>query len=70
MRELLTVGDAAQILGCTTENVRKLEGRGRLKPWARTRGGLRLFDLDDVQKLKMDRDARPTKWHPIGAPAS
>lgn len=67
MRELLTVGDAAQVLECTAGAIRKMEERGALAPIGRTRGGIRLYDLDDVLRLKMARDARPTKWHPIGA---
>jgi excisionase family DNA binding protein len=65
MNAPMVVGEAARVLGCTPENVRKLEQRGVLT-CIRTVGGYRLFDSAEVQRVKLLRDARPTKWHPIG----
>lgn len=62
--EILAVGDAARLLGCTPQNVRKLEERGVLA-CSRTVGGMRLFAVAEVRRVKALRDARPTKWHPI-----
>jgi len=61
---LLTVGDAAKILGCSPQAVRKMEQRGTLSR-AGTYRGTRLFSVDEVRRVKALRDVRPTPWHPI-----
>ena len=63
---LLVSGDAAKALGCSVQAVRKMEERGILR-CQRTAGGFRLFDAAEVERVKVLRDARPTKWHPIEA---
>ncbi len=55
--DLLSVGDAAAILGLSPDMVRVLHRQGRL-PGFRTPRGLRLFLRADVEKLAREREAR------------
>jgi excisionase family DNA binding protein len=55
--ELLTVGDAAALLGLSGEMVRVLHRRGKLSA-ERTPGGYRLFRRGDVERLVRERGAR------------
>ena len=50
MEELLTTLDAAKLLGRSVERVRGLEREGKL-PAQRTRSGLRLFKVADVDRM-------------------
>jgi excisionase family DNA binding protein len=50
MEELLTTLDAAKLLGRSVERVRDYERDGKL-PAQRTRSGLRLFKVSDVDRL-------------------
>ena len=52
--ELLTVGDAAALLGLSGEMVRVLHRRGKLSA-QRTAGGYRLFRRGDVERLARER---------------
>jgi excisionase family DNA binding protein len=52
--DLLTVGDAAAILGLSPDMVRVLHRQGRL-PALRTPGGYRLFKRRDVERLALER---------------
>jgi excisionase family DNA binding protein len=52
--ELLTVGDAAAILGLSPDMVRVLHRQGRL-PALRTPRGNRLFKRKDVERLARER---------------
>jgi DNA-binding transcriptional MerR regulator len=54
--ELLNISDASHIIDCSPSTVRNLEARGLL-PAMRTRSGLRLFKLSDVQKAAKERAA-------------
>ncbi|HVE84989.1 MAG TPA: helix-turn-helix domain-containing protein [Myxococcales bacterium] len=54
MDELLTVGDAARVLGLSTDMVRKLARLGRL-PALRARNGYHLFHRSDVERLAEER---------------
>ncbi|MEO8077054.1 MAG: helix-turn-helix domain-containing protein [Acidobacteriota bacterium] len=54
---LILTSQAARILNVAPETVRVWEGSGRLRA-VRTAGGVRLFDLADVQRLVEQRDAR------------
>jgi excisionase family DNA binding protein len=56
MHSLMTKADAAQVLHVTPETVLNLERRGRLRA-LRTRGGVRLFDSADVERLAQERAA-------------
>jgi DNA-binding transcriptional MerR regulator len=55
MREYLTPADAAPILGVTAASVRLMESRGELLAAAKTAGGIRLFNRDDVEALAARR---------------
>jgi excisionase family DNA binding protein len=52
--DLLTVGDAAAILGLSPDMVRVLHRQGRL-PALRTPRGNRLFERRDVERLARER---------------
>jgi excisionase family DNA binding protein len=52
--DLLTVGDAAAILGLSPDMVRVLHRQGRLAA-LRTPRGNRLFDRKDVEQLAIER---------------
>lgn len=54
MDELLSVSDAARILGVTPTTVRLMERTGQL-PALRTAGGMRLFQRVDVERLATAR---------------
>jgi excisionase family DNA binding protein len=55
--ELLTVGDAAVILGLSVGMVRVLHAKGRLDA-IRTPRGYRLFRRSDVERLARERARR------------
>ena len=48
---LLRIGQVAERLGVSCSSVRRLEGNGRLLSVARTTGGQRLYDPEDVERL-------------------
>lgn len=52
----LLTGDAARLLGISSEMVRFLARAGRLHP-IRTESGVRIFDRDEVLRLKAEREA-------------
>ncbi len=61
MEQLLSVADAARVLGVVPATVRQMERSGRL-PARRTAGGIRLFRREDVEQLAEARatiDRRP-----------
>lgn len=58
MQVYLSVGDAAKRLGVVPATVKLMVRSGRLRPVARTVGGVSLFDPDDVGRLAYDRAAR------------
>jgi len=53
--EKLTVTKAAKIVNCHPETLRRLERRGLLKA-QRDYRGFRIFDLNDLLKLKRERE--------------
>ena len=55
--DLMTTGDAARLLGLSTDMVRLLEREGRL-PAQRAINGFRLFRRGDVEKLVAERAHR------------
>lgn len=57
MLELLTVTDAAKVLGVSGDAVRLYERQGKL-PAQRTRSGQRLFSASDVEALAAQRQAK------------
>ncbi len=64
---LLEPGDAAELLGVSTQRVRQLADEGRLPPVAVTRRGSRLFRREDVDRLVAER-GRVTGVAVIAAP--
>ena len=58
MERLLTVADAARILGVVPARVRQLANEGQLPPAATTVKGTRLFRLEDVEQLAEVRKAK------------
>ena len=69
MEKLLTVADAARILGVVPARVRQLANEGQLAPVATTVGGTRLFRQEDVERLAAARQAkrnRPMRAHTTG----
>ena len=61
---LLSVGDAAFLLGMTNPGVRQLERRGHLTA-QRTAGGWRLYRLGDVLALALARNRRSSRYRRI-----
>jgi excisionase family DNA binding protein len=55
---LLTVADAARILGVVPARVRQLANEGQLPPAATTVRGTRLFRQEDVEQLARVREAK------------
>ncbi len=58
MDRLLTVADAARILGVVPARVRQLANEGQLPPVATTVSGTRLFRQEDVEQLAAAREAK------------
>lgn len=54
MPDVLSTFEAAQILACSTDNVRRLARAGRLRAAISTRAG-RLFARRDVEELAQER---------------
>jgi MerR family transcriptional regulator, repressor of the yfmOP operon len=55
---LLRIQEVASELGLTTRSIRYYEEIGLLKPAARTEGAYRLFDPDDVGRLRFIKGLR------------
>ena len=61
MPEYLTSGDVAKETGFTPMGIKAASDRGELPVAAITRGGIRLFKLEDVEKFKRDREQNPRR---------
>jgi excisionase family DNA binding protein len=59
-RRPVTVSEAARILECCVDTVRRLAETGIL-PVARTPAGVRIFDERQVRKLAAERQERRTR---------
>jgi len=55
---LLRINEVATELGLTTRSIRYYEELGLLKPAARSEGAYRLYDEDDVERLRFIRGLR------------
>jgi DNA-binding transcriptional MerR regulator len=55
---LLRIQEVASELGLTTRSIRYYEEIGLLKPAARTEGAYRLFDPDDIERLRFIKGLR------------
>lgn len=56
----LQTQDVARLLDCSPRRVQQLEGAGVLIA-VRTRGGQRLFDPDQVEIVRQEREANKVK---------
>ncbi|HET7029644.1 MAG TPA: MerR family transcriptional regulator [Candidatus Limnocylindrales bacterium] len=57
-RSLLRIQEVAAVLGLTTRSIRYYEEIGLLEPAARSEGAYRLFDDDDVERLRFIKGLR------------
>jgi MerR family copper efflux transcriptional regulator len=57
-RPLLRIQEVAAMLGLTTRSIRYYEEVGLLEPAARSEGAYRLFDADDVERLRFIKGLR------------
>lgn len=55
---LLRIAEVAELVGLTTRAIRYYEELGLLKPAARSDGAYRLYDADDVERLRTIRQLR------------
>jgi DNA-binding transcriptional MerR regulator len=58
VRPLLRIQEVAAVLGLTTRTIRYYEEVGLLEPAARSEGDYRLFDADDVDRLRFIKGLR------------
>jgi MerR family transcriptional regulator, repressor of the yfmOP operon len=56
--KLLRIQEVASELGLTARSIRYYEEIGLLKPCARTEGSYRLFDTDDLERLRFIKGLR------------
>jgi MerR family transcriptional regulator, repressor of the yfmOP operon len=57
-RPLLRIQEVAASLGLTTRTIRYYEELGLLTPAARSEGDYRLYDADDIERLRFIKDLR------------
>jgi DNA-binding transcriptional MerR regulator len=57
-RPLLRIHEVGALLGLTTRAIRYYEEVGLLEPAARSEGAYRLFDVDDVERLRFIKGLR------------
>lgn len=55
---LLRIAEVAELVGLTSRAIRYYEELGLLKPAARSEGAYRLYDADDVERLRTIRRLR------------
>jgi len=55
---LLRIQEVAEEVGLTPRSIRYYEERGLLKPAARSEGAYRLYDADDVERLRFIKGLR------------
>ena len=67
MDRLLTVANAARILGVVPARVRQLANEGQLPLAAMTVSGTRLFRQEDVERLARVREAKRNQAEPAKA---
>jgi DNA-binding transcriptional MerR regulator len=53
--EFYLASEVARLAGCSAQNIRELERRGKIKA-LKTEGGVRLFAGADVRKLVAERE--------------
>jgi DNA-binding transcriptional MerR regulator len=65
MSDVVSTYEAAQIVECTPDNIRRLARAGRLRAVIETSAG-RLFSRSDVEKLKQERQRRAAVEPAVG----
>jgi DNA-binding transcriptional MerR regulator len=63
---LLRIQEVASELGLTTRSIRYYEELGLLKPAARSEGAYRLYDTDDVDRLRFIKGLRDDAGFSLG----
>ncbi len=58
-RELLQIGEVADLVGLSLRTVRYYEEVGLVNPSARTQGGFRLYSQDDIERLRILKGMKP-----------
>ena len=56
-KELLKIGEVAQLMGVRAQTIRSYEQQGLLKPEARSKAGHRLYGAQEVAKLRFMKRA-------------
>ena len=67
LERYFSIGDTAKRFGVVPATVKAMVARGRLRPAARTEGGIRLFHPVDVERLARERAVRGTDELASGA---
>lgn len=63
-RRLVSIGRAAQMIGCSPQTLRHMEQRGAIPSASRIEGlGRRFYSLDDVEVIRLAREARKSESH-------
>jgi excisionase family DNA binding protein len=62
----ITVGEAAKILKCHPDTVRRYERRGQLKA-KRDYRGFRIFELEEILRVKTQRQKLEEEQRPYGS---
>jgi DNA-binding transcriptional MerR regulator len=58
MEKFLLAGEAGRVVGCSAQNIVKLERAGKLKVAFKTPSGVRLFAEHDIRELAAERRRR------------
>ena len=67
MKPLLSIGEAARLLGISVDTVREMENSGQIRA-LRTAGGHRRFRVEDVEALLRRHSGSPRSEAPRSAP--
>lgn len=58
-RHLVSIGRAAELIGCSPQTLRHMEQRGAIPSASRIEGlGRRFYSLDDVEVIRLARESR------------
>lgn len=63
---LLRIQEVAEEVGLTARSIRYYEERGLLKPAARSEGAYRLYDADDIERLRYIKGMRDDAGFSLG----
>jgi DNA-binding transcriptional MerR regulator len=65
MNQYIVIGDTARRLMCNPATVKNLERRGLLTAY-RDHRGWRFYDVDEVDRLRIDRQSQPRRVESSG----